>query len=148
MAIIPDLAGHISKLEMMYDILVEDINAIVQPTVFFTHINELKILDIANNETNPNEKYQDNGTTPLLSTQPPLPHSPLIDTSIAPADSLPHPRVEAGDATVIARVGDLLNVCLLGADDMLFRVYQDWVHKNPGNYLDGGITENGKWQAR
>ena len=43
---------------------------------------------------------------------------------------------------------NLPDVHLLGAYDMLFGVYQDWVHQNPGNHLDGGITEDGKWQAR
>ena len=31
---------------------------------------------------------------------------------------------------------------------MLFGVYQDLVHQNPGDYLNGGITEDGKWQDR
>ena len=31
---------------------------------------------------------------------------------------------------------------------MLFGVYQGWVHKNIVNHLDGGITEDGKWQGR
>ena len=30
---------------------------------------------------------------------------------------------------------------------MLFSGYQDWVQKNPGEHLDGVITEDGKWQA-
>ena len=30
---------------------------------------------------------------------------------------------------------------------MLFGVYQDWVHQNPVNNLNGGITD-GKFQAR
>ena len=45
-------------------------------------------------------------------------------------------------------MGDLLDVRILGSDYMLFEVYQDWVHQNPGNHLDGGITEDDKWQAR
>ena len=30
---------------------------------------------------------------------------------------------------------------------MLYGVYQDWVHKNPGKHLDGGFVEESKWQA-
>ena len=29
----------------------------------------------------------------------------------------------------------------------LWEVYSDWVHGNPGTHLDGGITEDGKWQG-
>ena len=36
----------------------------------------------------------------------------------------------------------------MNADDALLSVYQDWVHKNPGINLDGGINEGRKWQAR
>ena len=38
--------------------------------------------------------------------------------------------------------------CLTAARDMIFDVYQDWVHQNPGTYLDGGIEEDGKWKKR
>ena len=31
---------------------------------------------------------------------------------------------------------------------MIYEVYQDWVHKNLGYHLDGGIVEYSKWQAR
>ena len=31
---------------------------------------------------------------------------------------------------------------------MLYGVYQNWVHQNPGYHLDGGITEDSKWQER
>ena len=31
---------------------------------------------------------------------------------------------------------------------MLYGVYQDWVHQNPGEHLDGGIVEDSKWQER
>ena len=39
LAIKPDLAGHTSKLENMYEILVEEIDAIVRPMMIFTHTN-------------------------------------------------------------------------------------------------------------
>ena len=29
---------------------------------------------------------------------------------------------------------------------MLFGVYQDWLHQNPGEHLDIAITKDGKWQ--
>ena len=31
---------------------------------------------------------------------------------------------------------------------MLCGVYQDWVHQNPGDHLDGGLSEYSKWQAK
>ena len=29
----------------------------------------------------------------------------------------------------------------------LWEVYGDWVHGNPGTHIDGGITDDGKWQG-
>ena len=58
----------------MHEALVEDTNAIVRPTVLFTHTNKLKIPELANVETNMTKKHQDNGATPPLSIQPYLPH--------------------------------------------------------------------------
>ena len=31
---------------------------------------------------------------------------------------------------------------------MIYGVYQDWVHQNPGDHLDARIAEDIKWQAR
>ena len=56
LAITPDLAGHTNELETMYAVLVEDIGAIVRPTVIFSHTIELKITELADAETNPNKK--------------------------------------------------------------------------------------------
>ena len=42
----------------------------------------------------------------------------------------------------------LPEVHIRGADDTLYGVYQDWVHQNPGNHLDGEIKEDVKWQDR
>ena len=39
------------------------------------------------------------------------------------------------------RKGDLPDVSLLGADYILYGVYQDWVHKKIGELLDGGIRK-------
>ena len=36
----------------------------------------------------------------------------------------------------------------MGADYMLYSVYQDWMYQNPGDHLDGGIAEESKWQVR
>ena len=35
----------------------------------------------------------------------------------------------------------------MAVDDNILGVYQDWLHKNPGDYLDEGITEDSKWKA-
>ena len=32
-------------------------------------------------------------------------------------------------------------------DLRLWEVYGDWVHQNPGTHLDGGISEDGRWQG-
>ena len=45
-------------------------------------------------------------------------------------------------------MGDLIYVRLRGYNGMLFGVYQNWAHQNPGNHLDVGIAEDGKWQDR
>ena len=85
---------------------------------------------------------------PPVNTQLSLSHSPPEDTSIASAKPPPIPYVEAIDAALQAREGDLPENRLLGADYMLYGVYQYWVHQNPGDNLDGGIVEDSKWQAR
>ena len=66
------------------------------------------------------------------------------------ASAIPPPRlrVEAGNAALQAQEGDLPDVRLIGADYMLYGVYQDWVHQNPGDHLDVVIEENSKWQSR
>ena len=84
---------------------------------------------------------------PVL-TQPYPPYSTLEDAAVALAASPPHPCVEVGNAALQAQEGDLPDVRLLGADYMLYGLYQDWVHKNIGENLDGGIAEDSKWQAR
>ena len=33
-------------------------------------------------------------------------------------------------------------------EDLRIReVYRDWVHANPGTYLDGGVRDESEWQA-
>ena len=34
----------------------------------------------------------------------------------------------------------------MATNDMIFGVYQDWVHQNPGTLLYGGIEEDDNWQ--
>ena len=132
----------------MQKVLVLEIDAIVQPMALFNHTNEFETIDLADADTKPTENHQDNYTTPSLGTQTSSTHSPLTDTPAALAEPLPRPYVEAGDAAVLACTGDIRGVSLLGADNMLFGVYQDWLNRNPGNHLNGGITEDGKWHDR
>ena len=142
-----DLAGHIRELEAMHEVSEGELDTNTRPMVVFSHTDELKIPELAAAETDPPKNYQDNGATPPVNTQPSPPHSPPEDTSVASDEPPPRPRVEAGDAALQAHEGDLPDVCLLGADYMLYGVYQDWVHQNPGDHLDGGTTEDSKWQA-
>ena len=83
-----------------------------------------------------------------LGTQSSLPHSSLEYTLVSPDNPPSCPRVKSRDAALQARVGDILYVFLLVVDYILFGVYQDWVHQNLGNYLDGRIKEDGKWKAK
>ena len=101
----PDLVGYISKLEAMHEVLEGDIDAIAQRTVLYSHTNELKIPELANAQTNPPEKHQDNGTTPSVNIYPSPPHSPLEDTLVASSEPPPRPRVEARDAALQAQEG-------------------------------------------
>ena len=121
---------------------------LARPKVLFSIIDELKIPELDNTKTDPSENHQDYGATPPVITQPSPPQSPLEDASVAPAAPLPHPRVEAVNATLQAQEGDLPDVGLLGAKYMLYCVYQDWMHQNPGDHLDGGIAEDSKWKSR
>ena len=116
--------------------------------MLFSHTDKLKMLELAKDETDPPKIFQDYGATPPVNTHPYLPHSPPEDTSVASSKPPPCPHVEAGDAAFQARAGDLPDVRLLGADYMLYGVYQDWVHQNSGDHLYGGIVEYSKWQAR
>ena len=113
--------------------------------MLLSHIENLELPELGDAETNPAENLQDNGATPPVLTQPSLLHSLLEDTSVASAAPLPRPRVNAGNAALQAREGDLPDVRLLGADYMMYGVYQDWVHQNPVEKLNGGIAEDSKW---
>ena len=121
---------------------------LAQLTVFSSHTDEHEPLDLDDADTNPTENHQDNGATPTVNTQPYPPHSPLEDVLVTSATPLPRPRVKAGNADLQGREGDLPDARLLGSDYMLYGVYHNWAHQNPGDQLDGGILEDSNWQAR
>ena len=81
---------------------------------------------------------------PPVNTQSSPPHSSPEYTSVASAKPPSCSYVEAGDTALQACVKDLPYVRLLGADYMLYGVYQDWVQQNSGEKLYGGITEDSK----
>ena len=110
-------------------------------------MTNVDFLPLDDAETDQPENYQDNGATPLVKTQPYLPHSSPEDTSVASEYPPPRPRIEAVDAALQAQEGDLLDVCLLGVDYMLYGIYHHWLHENSGYHLDRGIAEDRKWQA-
>ena len=70
----------------------------------------------------------------------------MKDTLVAPDEPLTRPHIEARDAARLARKEDLPEVHPQGAEGMIFGVYQDWVQQNHGKHMEGGITEDGKWQ--
>ena len=118
----PDLAGHISTLEEMHEFTEVKLVKLAQPAVLFSHINKLEISDLNDAKTDLPENHQDNGATPPVNTQPYPPHPPLEDASVASAAPPPRPHVEAGNASLQAREGDLSDVRLLGADYMIYGI--------------------------
>ena len=112
----------------------------LQPTVLFAYSNELEIPVLADSETDPTKNHQDNDTTPPLGTKSSSSHSPLEDILVAPEKPHICTHVKVRDAALQVRLGDLPDMCLLGSYYMLFGVYQYWLHQNPVNHLDGGIT--------
>ena len=105
MSNMPDLAGHISKLEEMHEVAERNIVELTQPTVIFSRIGKLKLPELDDAKTDPLEYHQDNSSMTTVNTQPYPPHSPLEDASVAPAAPPPCPRqrVEAGDITLQER---------------------------------------------
>ena len=144
----PELARHISELEEIHEVPEGGLVELAQPTVLFSCIDELKIPDLNDAKTNSLENHQENGATPPVNTQTYPPHSPLEDALVASAALPLRQHVEAGDAALQVQEGDPPDVRLLGSDYMIYGVYQDWMHQNPGDHLDGGIAEYSKWQAR
>ena len=115
----PDLAGHIRKLEEMHKVAERNLVKLARPTVIFSCIDDLKLPEIYNAETNPAENLQENGAMPLVRTQKSSPYSLIEDASLTPDAPPPYPHVEAGDTAFQAQEGDLPDICLLGADYIL-----------------------------
>ena len=103
-----------------------DINSIVQSIELFSHTDKLEIPELVDAETYPPKNLQYYGATTLVGTQPFLLYYLLEDTSVASSEPPTCPRFEARYAALQESAEDLLDVCLLGANDMLFSVYQDW----------------------
>ena len=129
---------------MMNEVSVREISDISRLTALFYNTNKIKMTELADAETNPTGNLQDNGATPPVTTQTSSTHSPLEDTFVAPAKPPSHPHVEYGDADLQGCAGDLPDVHILGYENILFGIYQYWVHKNQGYHLDGIIREEGK----
>ena len=140
----PDLVVHTRDLETMHKVPEEEFNTIVRLRAIFSHIGDLKITELVDAETNLTKNLQENDTTTPVFTQPSSPHSLLEDTLAAPAETLTCPRVKDRYTATQARAEDLPDVQLLGADDIFFGVYQNWVHQNSGEHFDGGIAEDSK----
>ena len=100
--------------------------------MIFSHTYKIKIPELNDADTDPSENLQYNVTPPPVSTHPSPSYLPLEDTSFTSAKPPPYPCVEAGDTDLQAREGDLPDILLLSPKYMLYGVYQDWVHQNPG----------------
>ena len=109
----------------MHEVSEGEIDAIDRPAVLLSYTNELKILDLDNAETDPPENLQDNSATSPVNTQPSPLHSTPEDTLVASAGPPPCPCIEAIEAALQACTRDLPDFCLLGADYMLYGIYQD-----------------------
>ena len=144
----PEITGHFSELEKMHKVSAVDLREFYQPKEFFTQTDEVKPMDISNNETVPSEKYLEDDDTSLLDIQPSSLYSPLTDASVASESPPLQPHVHVSSATCLASTANLPGVRLMDSDGGMFSVYQDWVHQNTGTHLDGGINKYGKWQAR
>ena len=132
----PDIAGHISELGGMHEIAEGELDTTARPTVLFSHTDELEIQELAVAKTNPHENRQDDGAMTPVNTQFSPTHSSPEDTLVFSTKPPPCPRIKAGDAALQARKGDLPDVRLLGANYMLYGVYQDWEHQDQGDHLD------------
>ena len=81
----------------------------------------------------------DNGKMPPLLTQPPYKSPTLVDTPDAPGSPPSGSQEDVSDTNHLASECNCPGDRLTASDNKLFGVYQDWVHQNPGTYLDGGI---------
>ena len=80
----PEIVGHISKLEQMHEFAAVNIRDFSQPRELFTQPDEVNPTDISNNDTNLAKKHRDNGDNAPLVTPPSSPHYPPIDASDDP----------------------------------------------------------------
>ena len=129
----------------MHKVSEGDLDSIARPTVIFSHTEDLEIPELADAKNDPPKNHQDNGNTPPVNAQTSPPHSPPEYTSVASAKTPPCPCVKAGNYDLQAHEGELLYIHILGAAYMLYAIYHNWVLKNPGDHLDGGIAEYSKW---
>ena len=114
----------------------------------FTHTDKLKPTELATKETTPAENHRDNGASTPHRTQTSSTQSPLTDALVNQYKPPLCPRVNSGNTARLSSMADHPEVRLKAYKDALFGVYQDWVHQNPGNHLDNGINEDGKWKYR
>ena len=103
-------------------------------------------MELVDEKTKTSENHQDNGATPSNVTQLSLPHSPLTDASVS-SEPLPLlPRSNSDESSHLESTDEHPEVRFKASDNVLFSVYQYWVHQNPGTHQDVGINEDGKWQ--
>ena len=95
---------------------------------FSPALTSSKFQNLDDTDTNPTENHQSNGSTLLVNTHPYTLPSPPEDASVASATPPARLRIDADDAALQVRESDLPDVRFLGADYMLYGVYQDWVH--------------------
>ena len=88
----------------------------------------------------------DNGGIKPLLTQTPSQYPPPVDAPDAPDSPPPGAQEDASDSACLVSVANLPGERLMATDDNIFSFYQDWVHQNPGTYMDGGVEDDGKWQ--
>ena len=112
----PDLEGHISEMEEMHKASEVDLVKLAQPIVLFYRIDELKIPELDDAETELPENHQDNGATPPVNTQPSPLHSPLEYVLVDSAAPPPIPHVNAGNAYLQAQKGCLTEVQIFRAN--------------------------------
>ena len=105
-----DLVGHISELEEIHEVAEGELIELARQLVLFSCIDEFKIPELDNAETNPLENHQDNGATPSVNTQPYPPHSPLKEAPVDSSAPLSRPCVEAGNAALQVQEGNILDV--------------------------------------
>ena len=96
----PDLAGHISKLGEMHEVLKGEIDAISLSTVLFSHTDELKIPELANAKTSKT-------MAPCRQSKPRRPHrNRPRKTPWLPQPSLRHAPTPRLEMPLSKRVGE------------------------------------------